>query len=388
MEVKPAQLNGFLELCRVKFIGARIEPGTAVGAVGAQSIGEPGTQMTLKTFHFAGVASMNITLGVPRIREIINASKVIATPIVTAVLENTSSEAAARIVKARIEKTYLRDVAEIVAPVYAGENSYVSVHINQRVLASLGVRRSLWTALTPQLHDLTVDDVKEAIKASSKLKIDNITVLPKQNRLRVFSMTDEAELKKGNKPHDDFTRLLDLARRLPDTVIRGIKECSRAVIKRVEVKKGEKEQLQMLVEGNGFRDVMTTDGVVGTATVSNHIMEVEKVLGIEAARATVIGQIGFTMSSHGLTVDPRHQMLLGDLMSFKVRRRRGARADQAGRGPRYQPLRRRQAQGLGPHARVVREDYGSCVAASQSSQCAARHRSRSACWLVSAGRSI
>ena len=105
MEVKPAQLNGFLELCRVKFIGARIEPGTAVGAVGAQSIGEPGTQMTLKTFHFAGVASMNITLGVPRIREIINASKVIATPIVTAVLENTSSEAAARIVKARIEKT-------------------------------------------------------------------------------------------------------------------------------------------------------------------------------------------------------------------------------------------------------------------------------------------
>ena len=141
MEVKPAQLNGFLELCRVKFIGARIEPGTAVGAVGAQSIGEPGTQMTLKTFHFAGVASMNITLGVPRIREIINASKVIATPIVTAVLENTSSEAAARIVKARIEKTYLRDVAEIVAPVYVGEQPYVSVHINQRVLASLGVRQ-------------------------------------------------------------------------------------------------------------------------------------------------------------------------------------------------------------------------------------------------------
>ena len=169
------------------------------------------------------------------------------------------------------------------------------------------------------MHDLTVDDVKEAIKASSKLKIDNITILPKQNRLRVFAMTDDPELKKGNKPHDDFTRLLDLARRLPDTVIRGIKECSRAVIKRVEVQKGQKEQLQMLVEGNGFRDVMTTDGIVGTATVSNHIMEVEKVLGIEAARATVISQIAFTMSSHGLTVDPRHQMLLGDLMSFKVR---------------------------------------------------------------------
>lgn len=54
---------------------AQMEPGSAVGALCAQSIGEPGTQMTLKTFHFAGVASMNITLGVPRIKEIINASK-------------------------------------------------------------------------------------------------------------------------------------------------------------------------------------------------------------------------------------------------------------------------------------------------------------------------
>lgn len=55
-----SQLDKFLNVCVDKFMRARIEPGTAVGAVGAQSIGEPGTQMTLKTFHFAGVASMNI----------------------------------------------------------------------------------------------------------------------------------------------------------------------------------------------------------------------------------------------------------------------------------------------------------------------------------------
>ena len=55
--------------------------GSTVGAVGAQSIGEPGTQMTLKTFHFAGVASMNVTLGVPRIKEIINGARNISTPI-------------------------------------------------------------------------------------------------------------------------------------------------------------------------------------------------------------------------------------------------------------------------------------------------------------------
>lgn len=58
--ITKTQLQEFVATCTDKFMRARIEPGTAVGAVGAQSIGEPGTQMTLKTFHFAGVASMNI----------------------------------------------------------------------------------------------------------------------------------------------------------------------------------------------------------------------------------------------------------------------------------------------------------------------------------------
>ena len=68
LKVTKIQLLTFLELCRTKYLRAKIEPGSTVGAVGAQSIGEPGTQMTLKTFHFAGVASMNVTLGVPRIK--------------------------------------------------------------------------------------------------------------------------------------------------------------------------------------------------------------------------------------------------------------------------------------------------------------------------------
>ena len=104
------QLNKFLDTCLAKYTKARIEPGSVVGAVGAQSIGEPGTQMTLKTFHFAGVASMNVTLGVPRIKEIINASKTISTPIIRAKLVCDTNVTAARIVKGRIEKTLLGDV--------------------------------------------------------------------------------------------------------------------------------------------------------------------------------------------------------------------------------------------------------------------------------------
>lgn len=140
-KVKEVSLLEFLEICWVKYMRAKVEPGelryflswrfayllcarshpltgrialrpgTAVGAIGAQSIGEPGTQMTLKTFHFAGVASMNVTLGVPRIKEIINAAKIINTPIIEAKLVSDKSETAARIVKGRIEKTYLGDVS-------------------------------------------------------------------------------------------------------------------------------------------------------------------------------------------------------------------------------------------------------------------------------------
>lgn len=109
-KVTRKQIDEFLQLCWTKYVKAKVEPGTAVGAIGAQSIGEPGTQMTLKTFHFAGVASMNVTLGVPRIKEIINAAKTISTPIITAKLVRNDSEQAARIVKGRVEKTFLGDV--------------------------------------------------------------------------------------------------------------------------------------------------------------------------------------------------------------------------------------------------------------------------------------
>jgi DNA-directed RNA polymerase II subunit RPB1 len=58
-----------------------------VGSIAAHSLGEPATQMTLNTFHFAGVSSMNVTLGVPRLKEIINVARNIKTPIMSIFLE-------------------------------------------------------------------------------------------------------------------------------------------------------------------------------------------------------------------------------------------------------------------------------------------------------------
>ena len=109
-KMSESTLEAFIESCLKKYDRAKVEPGSAVGAVAAQSIGEPGTQMTLKTFHFAGVAGMSITQGVPRIKEIINASRAISTPVISCDLIS-KDEIAARVVKGRIEQTFLRDVS-------------------------------------------------------------------------------------------------------------------------------------------------------------------------------------------------------------------------------------------------------------------------------------
>jgi DNA-directed RNA polymerase III subunit RPC1 len=160
------QLVEFVDKCREKYMKAVIEPGTAVGALCAQSIGEPGTQMTLKTFHFAGVASMNITLGVPRIKEIINASRKISTPIVTVCLDDDTDPEFARIVKGRIEKTTLGEVSEYIEEVYLPDDCFLLIKLDVERIRLLkleispeSIRESLLTSkLRIKPKDCTVVD--------------------------------------------------------------------------------------------------------------------------------------------------------------------------------------------------------------------------------------
>ncbi|TCD69172.1 hypothetical protein EIP91_008468 [Steccherinum ochraceum] len=291
-KVTEDQLKAFLDICWTKYVKAKIEPGSTVGAVGAQSIGEPGTQMTLKTFHFAGVASMNVTLGVPRIKEIINAAKVISTPIISCKLVTSDNEASARIVKGRLEKTHLGDIASILEEAWAPEYTYIGVILDRKTIQDLQL-------------ELTIDDVKWAIVASRKLKIkqESIVVLPRKGRLRIY--IDGV---------DKYYRLRKLKRVLPDVVVKGIPTIHRAIInvKDKDDTRGKKNDKELLVEGYGLQKVMTTQGIVGEHTSSNHVVETAQVLGIEAARRTIINEIQFTMQSHGMSIDPRHVMLLGD----------------------------------------------------------------------------
>eukprot|EP00831_Metopus_contortus_P067379 TRINITY_DN6013_c0_g1_i2.p1 TRINITY_DN6013_c0_g1~~TRINITY_DN6013_c0_g1_i2.p1 ORF type:complete len:347 (-),score=36.14 TRINITY_DN6013_c0_g1_i2:73-1113(-) len=107
--------------------------------------------------------------------------------------------------------------------------------------------------------------------------------------------------------------MLNLKDNLGQVIISGMETINRAVIN----VKGEEHNL--LVEGNGLKEVMCTEGVDGTKTTSNHVLEVEKVLGIEAARASIIYEMKYTLSQHGLNIDSRHLSLLGDVMTYKGR---------------------------------------------------------------------
>ena len=93
----------------------------------------------------------------------------------------------------------------------------------------------------------------------------------------------------------------------------GIPSVSRAVINQSE----QDETFNLLVEGHGLKEVMLTPGVIYEETKTNHILEIEEVLGIEAARNSIIHEISYTMKSHGITVDPRHFNMLADVMTFK-----------------------------------------------------------------------
>lgn len=137
--ITKSQIRLYILIVKEKYERAVIQPGTTVGALAAQSIGEPGTQMTLKTFHFAGVASMNITQGVPRIIEIINATKSIATPIIMTEIHNNTSIEEARLIKGRIEKTVLGEITTKFETVYTYSSCFVAIHLDLKRIKILSL---------------------------------------------------------------------------------------------------------------------------------------------------------------------------------------------------------------------------------------------------------
>eukprot|EP00198_Chlamydomonas_reinhardtii_P014024 XP_001703361.1 predicted protein [Chlamydomonas reinhardtii] len=233
--------------------GSPINIAQMVACVGQQSsIGEPGTQMTLKTFHFAGVASMNVTLGVPRIKEIINAARTISTPIIKVVALAVDNDVkAARLVKGRLEKTTLGQVAR-----------HIKIVLKPGRVAggSLAGSPDLSPALSPGGPD---GGTGAYGGGTSGPRIHGEAAIS----IRLDMSTIEA---------------LQLDIDGHTVIVMGIPTVERAVITK---EKGDKE--------------------------------IEKYMGIEAARSAIMSEIKYTMSSHGMSIDDRHIMLLADCMSYK-----------------------------------------------------------------------
>lgn len=284
-KLTPTQLNKIIKQVEVAYDNSLVQPGEAVGAVAAQSIGEPGTQMTLKTFHFAGVAEFNVTLGLPRLIEIVDARRNPSTPTMNVYLdeEHREKEKLARNVAQRIEQTRVERVAETVE-IDLAEGGIV-VNLNSNLLED--------KATTAELVAERLDNIRPTLGE----------VAQDGNRIIVAP-----ELREGEEAMH-MAKLQKTFDKVRNGLIKG-----QDGVKRVLIKK-ESSEWVLYTEGTNLKGVLRTIGVDTTRTISNHIHEIADTLGIEAARQVIINEAKDVLDEQGLDVDIRHIMLVADLMT-------------------------------------------------------------------------
>src|ERR687892_2294899 len=261
---------------------AMAEPGEAVGVVTAQSIGEPGTQMTLRTFHFAGVKERNVTLGLPRLIELVDARKKPVTPTMDIYLdkEHRVSREKALEVAQQIIFTKVGDLIQKTDTDYTG---VISFNLSEEKLIERGC---------------TFKDVYEVLKGTKK-KYD-ISMNEKKNFIKVTTPEEpEAQL------------ILTLKNKLLNARVKGVPDIERVTI----VKQDEEWVIQ--TAGSNLAKVLSIEGVDTTRSTTNNVYEIWQTLGIEAARTALIKEITNTLEEQGLEVDTRHIMLVADLMTSK-----------------------------------------------------------------------
>uniref|UniRef100_A0A7I4YH32 DNA-directed RNA polymerase subunit n=1 Tax=Haemonchus contortus TaxID=6289 RepID=A0A7I4YH32_HAECO len=273
--------------CCRKLKKAAIEPGSAVGAIAATSIGEPSTQMTLKTFHFAGVASMNITQGVPRIKEIINAVKAISTPIITAKVVNDRNEKLARKVKARIDVTTLGEICDFIEEIIRPDTVFLLLKLSAKRIKLLNLENIL------------------SSKSFIAFKASQIVVVGKSMMI-IRPPTDI-------KCRMSITMQI-MKQSLQKIIVKGLPNIKRCV---VQVDERHGDEFSLVAEGSDFRGILSQIGIDPHHTNINNAVVVAEVLGIEAARTCIINEILSAMEAHGIGLDRRHVMLLADVMTYR-----------------------------------------------------------------------
>ena len=279
-KLKKAEVEAIIEETVKEYKKALIEPGEAIGTVAAQSIGEPSTQMTLNTFHYAGVAEINVTLGLPRIIEIVDARKNPSTPIMTVYLDEKhryDREKALEVAR-RIEGTSLENLAR-----------EMSLDIlNYEFVVEIDPERL-------QKSGLDMEKVQRKLESSFKsaeFETEGYVLIMRPKK--VGKLSDLRRLSEKVKKHR----------------LKGLSGVRKTIIRK------EGDEYVIYTEGSNFKQVLKVPGVDPTRTRTNNIWEIAEVLGIEAARNAIIEEIVNTMREQGLEVDLRHIMLVADMMTL------------------------------------------------------------------------
>jgi DNA-directed RNA polymerase subunit A" len=277
-KVRKTQARRIVERCFQAYLQNLIEPGEPAGIVAAQSIGEPGTQMTMRTFHYAGVAEIDVTLGLPRLIEIMDVRKNPSTPMMTIRLteEYAKDREKAREVANRIEATYILDIAEVLTDI---RNMQIIVKLDKNAM---------------ERKQISFEDVKKKIEKGLKLTIEG-----NEAEMKLLIQIKEASYK----------TLMTTFEKLRKMVLMGIKEIRRVIIRK------EENEYVLYTEGSNLKKVMKIRGVDFTRTTTNNIYEIYEVLGIEGARSAIIREAKSTLEEQGLEVDERHIMLVADAMT-------------------------------------------------------------------------
>ena len=276
-KVTKAQLKQIFEKVVQEYEDIRVEPGESVGVISAESIGAPGTQMTLNTFHFAGVAEMNVTTGLPRIIEILDGRKTLSTPMMEIYLKKPYSEG-----------KDIKRIALIIKETKVGE--VVSEFIINMMEFTIEIR--------PEEAKLKEIGMTKAGFIKALEKVVKLSVKEREGAIFVKASAKESGL----------NELYKLKEKIKAAYLQGIKGVKQVL----PVKRGE--EFIIVTSGTNLAKILSLDFVDPTRTTSNDLYETAAVLGIEAARQSAINEIFKVIDSQGLNIDQRHIMLVADMM--------------------------------------------------------------------------
>ncbi|MFW6040329.1 MAG: DNA-directed RNA polymerase subunit A'' [Thermoplasmatota archaeon] len=276
--IKQKEYEEILEMINERYQERKVDPKESVGIVGAQSIGEPGTQMTMRTFHHAGVAELGVTQGLPRMIEVVDARKEPSTPVMEVHLEEDikRDRDKAKEIASQLEITRLIDIADI---------------------------------------DIDLADMKAIIKPDKKkiregmIKLEEIVERLRKARGIEGNVESDKDQIYISVEEGKFSVLHEAVEQAKSTKIKGLKGVERAIIRDTG------DEYIIYTEGSNLENVLKMDGIDVEKTTCNSIVEIYDVLGVEAARNSIIKEAKETLDEQGLEVDIRHIMLVADIMT-------------------------------------------------------------------------